>query len=351
MTSKNAPPQDQGDFPLLLLGWYQQEGRSLPWRESKNPYHIWVSEIMLQQTRVVAVIEYYHRFLAELPDIPSLALCPEDRLMKLWQGLGYYNRARNLQKGAQQIMERHGGEFPQEYQAIHDLAGVGDYTAGAVASIAFGLPYPAVDGNFFRVISRFTADETDISTPVMKKRVTEWVAERMPLAYPGDFNQAIMELGATICLPNGAPKCEVCPVSALCASQKEELWRKIPVKAAKKPRRLEERRVYLLYQGERLLLRRRPEKGLLAGLWEFPHTMGEESLPFSVEEEGLSHFSRGKHIFSHIEWRMEGVTGTLSLSTLPEGYALVTLQELEEKYPVPSAFSWILDWLKRGDFF
>ena len=203
-------------LPIPLLVWYRENARVLPWRSDPTPYHVWVSEIMLQQTRVAAVLDYYRRFLESAPDVAALAALSQDRLMKLWQGLGYYSRARNMQKAAVQIAEDYGGVFPNTYEAIRALAGVGDYTAGAIASIAFGLPVPAVDGNVLRVAARITGDSGDITTPAMKKKVTAALAEIIPLDAPGDFNQALMELGATVCLPNGAPLCERCPAAPLC---------------------------------------------------------------------------------------------------------------------------------------
>ncbi len=348
-------------FPRHLLDWYQDRGRDLPWRCTTDPYPIWVSEIMLQQTRVVAVIDYYHRFLEALPTIAHLAQCEEEKLLKLWQGLGYYNRVRNLQKGAQQIMERHGGQFPTTYEAIRALAGIGDYTAGAIASIAFGLPHAAVDGNLLRVISRITADPTDITTQTMKKRVTAWVETTMPPEEAGNYNQALMELGATLCLPNGAPKCDLCPVGALC--QGKALWQEIPYKPKKKPRKVEHLRVFFLFSGDNILLRKRPSKGLLAGLWEFPHAPLDQPPPFALDLSQLEEVATGKHIFTHIEWHMVGVRGELS-SVPPAGgqknkqevifldnYTLVPLAQLEQ-YAIPSAFAWALSSLfppERGN--
>ena len=227
-------------LPIPLLVWYRENARTLPWRSDPTPYHVWVSEIMLQQTRVAAVLDYYRCFLEAAPDVSALAALPQDRLMKLWQGLGYYSRARNLQKAAKQVTEDHGGVFPNTYEAIRALAGVGDYTAGAIASIAFGLPVPAVDGNVLRVIARIAGDCGDITTPAMKKKVTAALAEVIPLDAPGDFNQALMELGATVCLPNGAPLCERCPAAPLCRAFQEGRTGELPVKAAKKARRVEE---------------------------------------------------------------------------------------------------------------
>ena len=208
-------------LPIPLLEWYRDHARRLPWRDDPTPYHVWVSEIMLQQTRVAAVLGYYARFMEEVPDVEALANLPEERLMKLWQGLGYYNRARNLQAAAKQIMEKHGGVFPQDYESVRALKGVGDYTAGAICSIAFGQPVPAVDGNVLRVVARITGDEGDITTPAMKRRVTEELREIIPLRAAGDFTQAMMELGATVCLPNGAPLCEQCPAKEFCTALHE----------------------------------------------------------------------------------------------------------------------------------
>ena len=256
---------------LPLLEWFRDHHRILPWRSDPTPYHVWVSEIMLQQTRVAAVLGYYRRFMEALPTVSDLAQVDEDQLLKLWQGLGYYNRARNLQKAARQVMEQFGGQFPSSYADLLSLAGVGDYTAGAIASIAFGLPEPAVDGNVLRVVTRVTGDPSDISQAATKKAVRAALAEVMPLDAPGDFNQALMELGALVCLPNGAPDCAHCPARGFCAAHLEGKTDVIPVKGAKKPRKMEERTVYLLFHGGQVALRRRPAKGLLAGLWEFPN--------------------------------------------------------------------------------
>ena len=302
-------------LPIPLLVWYRENARTLPWRSDPTPYHVWVSEIMLQQ--------------------------PQDRLMKLWQGLGYYSRARNLQKAAKQVTENHGGVFPNTYETIRALAGVGDYTAGAIASIAFGLPVPAVDGNVLRVIARITGDSGDITTPAMKKRVTAALAEVIPLEAPGDFNQALMELGATICLPNGAPLCEKCPVAHLCRAFQEGWTGELPVKAAKKARRVEERTVYLLFRGDSVALRRRPNRGLLAGLWEYPNELeGDVDWParWGLAVPKLEKAGTGKHIFTHIEWHMTALAGELDGPDLPEGWVWADRQSLRDVYAVPNAF-------------
>ena len=329
-----AKPLDR--LPVPLIRWYHENARVLPWRSDPTPYHVWISEIMLQQTRVAAVLDYYRRFLDELPTVAHLAAVEEDRLMKLWQGLGYYNRARNLQKAARQIMEEHGGAFPDTYEDIRALCGVGDYTAGAIASIAFGIPAPAVDGNVLRVVSRITGDERDITRPQVKTAVGEALRAVMPVQAPGDFNQALMELGATVCLPNGAPLCTQCPARAFCVACLTERTGELPVKAAKKERRVEERTVFLIFYGDKVALRRRAKKGLLAGLWEYPNELAPAPCP--VEAEYLEDGPAVKHIFTHIEWRMRSVIVGAKTETLPEGWVWADRAELEQEYAVPNAF-------------
>lgn len=301
-------------LPQLLLDWYKRGHRALPWRADRLPYHVWLSEIMLQQTRVEAVKGYYERFLAELPDIAALAACPPDRLHKLWEGLGYYSRVRNLQKAAQWIVSENGGVFPREYGAIRALAGVGDYTAGAIASICFDSPTPAVDGNVLRVLSRVMADETPINRPQAKKEAAERLREIYPAGECGTFTQSLMELGAVVCVPNGAPKCGECPLSALCLARLRGCARTLPRKDAKKPRRHEEKTVFLLRCGEKYAVRRRENSGLLAGLWELPNADGllspQQALDcaasWQVQPRELVRQLEKRHIFTHIEWDMRG---------------------------------------------
>ena len=331
-------PLQQLPIPLLL--WYREHARTLPWRSHPTAYRVWVSEIMLQQTRVAAVLDYYRRFLEAAPTVEALAALPEDQLMKLWQGLGYYSRARNLQKAARQIVEEQGGLFPNTYDAIRALPGVGDYTAGAIASIAFGLPTPAVDGNVLRVVARVTGDEGDISTPAMKKKVTAALAELIPLDAPGDFNQAMMELGSTVCLPNGAPLCDRCPAASFCRANLEDRTGELPVKAAKKARRVEVRTVYLVFHGGKAALRRRPARGLLAGLWEYPNELsdGTEWLRRWGLSGPIQRGGTGKHIFSHIEWHMTAQILEAEGDTLPPGWVWADQAALREVYAVPNAF-------------
>lgn len=297
-----------------LLAWYDVNKRSLPWRGTRDPYRVWVSEIMLQQTRVAAVLPYYLSWMEELPTVEALAAVEEERLMKLWQGLGYYSRARNLQKAARVIVEDLAGRFPGHYAELIQLPGVGDYTAGAIASIAFGERVPAVDGNVLRVAARVADIRENIMDAKVRRAFRSRMAEAMPQKRPGAFNQALMDLGATVCLPNGAPECGRCPLADLCEAKRLEAQSSLPARSKKPARRVEERTVYLLLREGRAALRRRPERGLLAGLWEFPHVpgaLGEGEAVGPVETWGLTPIDwrkkiTAKHVFTHVEWRMTG---------------------------------------------
>lgn len=301
-------------LPERLLEWYAAGHRDLPWRRDREPYHVWLSEVMLQQTRVEAVKGYYRRFLAELPDIPALAACPPDRLAKLWEGLGYYSRMRNLQKAAQVIVSAHGGVFPREYDAIRALPGVGDYTAGAIASICFGLPEPAVDGNVLRVLSRVTDDAAPVTDAAVKREYAARLREIYPAGRCGDFTQSLMELGATVCGPNSQPQCALCPLASLCLARANGKALLRPVKAPKKEKRTEEKTVFILRCGTRIAVRRRPEQGLLAGLWELPNVDGKCSAQqalaqaerWGVHPRELCRSSEKTHIFTHIRWELRG---------------------------------------------
>ena len=270
------------DIVKPLTEWYRQNKRSLPWRDRHNAYYTWVSEIMLQQTRVEAVKPYFRRFTEELPDPAALAECPEEKLLKLWEGLGYYNRVRNMQIAAQTVVEEYDGVLPASYEKLLSLKGIGSYTAGAIASIAYDIPVPAVDGNVLRVITRIIEDDGDIMKQSVKKRIENKLQEIMPGEYPGDFNQALMELGAVVCVPNGEPKCDVCPVAFCCGARAHGTIDRFPVKAQKKDRKLEDRTVLVIQDGEKTAIRRRPSRGLLAGLYELPNLKGHLS-----EEEVL----------------------------------------------------------------
>ncbi len=311
----------------LLPDWYEEHARILPWRGDANPYHIWVSEIMLQQTRVEAVKDYYLRFMAQLPDIPSLASASEELLLKLWEGLGYYSRVRNLKKGAIYLCELHHAKMPSAYEELIKVPGIGPYTAGAIASMAFGKPVAAVDGNVLRVWSRLTEDYGDISRQATKKSVTAQVEEALarlsPRHTPGDFNQALMDLGSGICLGNGKPLCGECPLETICRARMAGTQEELPVKPSKKPRKIEEKTVFLLECEGRYAIRKRSAQGLLAGMWEFPAlagrmTAGEvEKMMEGLGVEGKPEYlGDAVHIFSHIEWHMSGYR--LHLGTLPE---------------------------------
>ena len=335
--------QINAQLPSLLLPWYMENKRDLPWRKDKEPYHIWLSEIMLQQTRVEVVKGYYTRFLNTLPTIRDLAVCDDDVLHKLWEGLGYYSRVRNLKKAAIQIMEQHGGIFPEEYDQVRALPGIGDYTAGAICSIAFDFPTPAVDGNVLRVVSRLTED----ATPVDDLRYRRQVRDQLATVYPKDagaFTQALMELGATVCGPNWAPRCEECPVKTICAAAKHGTAENYPVKKPKAKRRTEEKTVFILSCDGAYALEKRPDKGLLAGLWQFPNTEGKLEVPRAMaylEEQGLRPREvlrqlERKHIFTHISWEMRGIY--VEVMERAEKYTWLSADEIRANAAIPTAF-------------
>lgn len=327
-----------------LLTWFDGNKRALPWRRDQEPYHVWLSEIMLQQTRVEAVIPYYERFLRACPTVQALAALPEDSLLKLWEGLGYYSRARNLQKAARLVCDRFDGAFPQDFDALRALPGVGEYTAGAVGSISFGLAVPAVDGNVLRVTARLDNDSRPVTDLKIRREMTERVRRILPQDRAGDFNQALMELGATICLPNGAPKCGGCPVQYQCSAYEAGTALALPVRASKKARRIEGRTILMLRAGEMVGLRRRPKQGLLAGLWELPSYEGAlspEQTRQALADQGvqvrqLLTLRPAKHVFTHIEWHMTGYY--VELERAADGFTWVTPDALRGAYALPSAF-------------
>lgn len=332
-----------------LLSWYQINKRELPWRADPSPYHIWVSEIMLQQTRVEAVKGYYARFLEVLPGIKDLAKCPQEKLLKLWEGLGYYNRVKNMQKAAQEIVEKYGGEIPEDYEKILELPGIGSYTAGAIASIAYKIPKPAVDGNVLRVIARITEEPEDILKQRTRKKIENMLEQIMPVRCPGEFNQSLMELGATVCVPNGPARCHVCPVREFCLAKAHEKVVEYPRKAPKKARRIEEKTVLILQNGQEYAIHKRPAGGLLGGLYELPNLEGyrsREEILSHVESLGLiplhiSGAGEAKHIFSHVEWRMKGYFIKVASTEEKKIGELIFADKMEShgKYPIPSAFS------------
>lgn len=372
-----------------LLAWFADHARVLPWREEPTPYRVWVSEIMLQQTRVEAVKPYFERFVTELPDVAALAACPEDKLLKLWEGLGYYNRVRNMQKAAVTVMEEHGGVIPADYGKLLALKGIGSYTAGAIASIAYGIPVPAVDGNVLRILTRVAADDTDIMKQSFRSEVErrllavmreltvsdaveEALSGRMRDALPegkrsanlpGALNQALMELGATVCVPNGAPLCEQCPWRDLCLAKKENKIDVLPVKSKAKARKIEERTVLIIRDGDKVAIRKRPVKGLLAGLYELPNALGKlapDEVLALVKEQGLSplrveKLTDAKHIFSHIEWHMTGyaiLVEEAGFAEEEENFSsdakllFVDVKDAGERYAIPSAFAAYAEYMK-----
>lgn len=347
-----------------LLAWYDMGRRILPWREEPTPYHVWLSEIMLQQTRVEAVKPYYDRFLKALPDIRSLAEVDEEQLLKLWEGLGYYNRARNLKKAAMTVMTEYGGKMPGDYEELCKLPGIGSYTAGAISSIAFGNPVPAVDGNVLRILSRLRADDRDILDAKVKKAIEEELRGIMPTDRPGDFNQALMELGAMVCIPNGMAKCEGCPWKHLCQAKEQNRVMEFPKKAPKKPRSIEKKTILVIQDAERVALHKRSEKGLLAGMYEFPSMEGHRTEAEVIEylkQAGLQplrirKLEDTKHIFTHKEWHMIGYAIRVDELCKPikqnntKDYLFIDPVETKSNYPIPSAFAMYADYMemKRG---
>lgn len=339
-----------------LLRWYDGHARVLPWREDPTPYRVWVSEIMLQQTRVEAVKPYFERFLRDLPTIQALAEVPEDRLMKLWEGLGYYNRVRNMQKAAKELVDKYGGRMPADYDQILKLPGIGSYTAGAIASIAFGLPKPAVDGNVLRVLSRVQKSYEDILKQSVRHKMEEQVQAVIPNDRAGDFNQSLIELGAIVCVPNGVPKCEECPLKGLCRAHADGVELELPKKTPPKKRRIEERTVLVLLSDNKAALKKRPSKGLLAGLYELPNLKGyyssEEILEYvknlALSPIRIQPLPEAKHIFSHIEWHMAGYAVKIEEPDRePEGFFFVEKEQMEESYSIPAAFGVYTEYFKH----
>lgn len=331
-----------------IVTWFQKNKRDLPWRNHPDAYRVWVSEIMLQQTRVEAVKPYYERFLRELPTVKDLAEAKEDQLLKLWEGLGYYNRVRNMQKAAQQIMIDYQGQFPDTFEEIRSLKGIGNYTAGAISAFAFGLPKPAVDGNVLRVISRLMGSREDIMKQSVRSKIEEKLEHVIPEGAASDFDQGLIELGALVCVPNGEPKCTECPVAHLCEARKQGMIAEIPVKSKGKARKMEDKTVLIFKDGEKLAIQKRPSKGLLAGLYEFPNQEGhltmEEVTAYSKKiglmPVRIKKLEDAKHIFSHIEWHMSGyeiVVDELE-KTNEKAFLFIHPEEIEKKYSIPSAF-------------
>lgn len=346
-----------------LLTWYHANSRRLPWRENKDPYRIWVSEIMLQQTRVEAVIPYYERFMEHCPTVASLAACDDEELLKLWEGLGYYSRAKNLKKAADIICTRYQGRFPEEVAEILELPGIGAYTAGAIASIAFEKAAAAVDGNVLRVITRLTEDSQDITDMAFRRQITQELEKVYPLKDRGDFTQSIMELGAVVCVPNGVPKCEECPVKSLCGAYSRGTQLQYPVKKKKALRKTEEKTALILKHQNRIAIRKRSGPGVLSGLWELPNLKGastKQQLLQWLTEKGLvikdirkpgSGKQRLRHIFTHIEWQMEYWIGDCESVGAENDFTWVSTEQLETEIALPTAFRKIYEKALKEDAF
>ena len=339
-TDERPPARPLPLFAEPLLSWFRQNAREMPWRSDPTPYHVLLSEIMLQQTRVEAVRGYYARFLEAFPTVDALAAAEEQAVLKRWEGLGYYSRARNLHAAARQIAAQ---GFPDTFEGLLALPGVGRYTAGAVASIAFGLREPCVDGNVLRVLTRYCADTRCIDGQSARRWAEDTLRPLLPKERPGDLNQAVMELGALVCVP-GEPRCGLCPLAADCAGLGQGLASALPVRAEKRPRRVEERTVFLLLCGDFAALRRRPDGGVLAGLWEYPNVSGA----LDREQARVWLFAQGagetcpeplpaaRHIFTHMEWSMTGYA--VRLPALLPGFEWVPYDALLRSYPIPTAF-------------
>lgn len=342
---------------MPLLGWYEKNKRDLPWRDKNNAYYTWVSEIMLQQTRVEAVKPYFEKFIRELPDLDALADCSQDRLLKLWEGLGYYNRVRNMQEAAKTVKEKYQGTLPADYEALKSLKGIGSYTAGAIASIAYGIPVPAVDGNVLRVVTRITENPDDITRQSVRKKIEEEIQTVMPKRRPGDFNQALMELGAVICIPNGSARCSECPLSSACLAFIHNNVDGYPIKSQKKTRTVEKLTVFVIQDGYGTAIRQRKATGLLAGLYELPNIPGyvkeDQALEY-VKSQGLDplfieKLPPAKHIFSHIDWRMQAYRIRVSSLTKAENsnFIFCDREQAGQIYAIPSAFGAYTKYLKE----
>ncbi len=342
-----------------LLKWYRASKRSFPWRDTGDPFDVWISEIMLQQTRTQAVIAYFERFRNEIKDIEALSLIEDDRLMRLWEGLGYYSRARNLKRCAQVLMERYEGRLPEDQEALLSLPGIGPYTAGAILSIGFGRPYPAVDGNVLRVLARYFAIKEDIRSDKVRKLMEETIAscyrdnkitDKQEIR---DLTQAFMDLGAVVCIPNGKPNCEDCPLHQSCKAHIEGLSDVLPYRSKNKERKIVDRTLFIIRNGDTFLVSKRPNKGLLAGLYGFPgvdERFDEKDVDRYLKEKGydplqIRKLPSSKHIFSHVEWHMDAYEIRISNWSLPlkENEMLSDRKDLQS-LAIPSAFKTYIDY-------
>lgn len=345
---ESAVSQELSPIAAPLLNWYRQHKRELPWRRDREPYHVWISEIMLQQTRIEAVMSYYAPFIAALPDVRSLSEVGDDALMKLWEGLGYYSRARNLKKAAVMIMQEYNGVFPQTFNELKKLPGVGEYTAGAIASICYDEKVPAVDGNVLRVIARVQGSRKNVLLPEVKKSVAGQLSKIMP-DEAGAFNEALMELGELVCLPNGAPLCESCPLKEHCTAYQKDLTAEIPVRIKAVKRRRADLSVFIITTPDgKLALEKRPDTGLLAGMYQLPNTDGFHSdkalfpilRAMDIEPVSVESFKDAKHVFTHIDWYMK--VYRVEADHKNDRFIWSTEEELASSYPLPTAFQKLL---------
>jgi len=344
----------KADFADRLLKWYDTDARVLPWRSEPTPYRVWISEMMLQQTRVDTVIPYFERFVTELPDVEALAAIDEDKLLKLWQGLGYYSRALNLKKAAMVIQNELDGQIPDDASELRKLPGIGPYSAGAISSIAFQKVETLMDGNVLRVIARLMGIEEDISDKKTQSRIQKILEDVISIKRPGDFNQALMELGATRCLPNGAPLCETCPMKDLCVAALQNRTGEIPLKAAKKTREIQKQTVLVLSHNHKYGIEKRKNSGLLAKMWTLPMREGhltKEACVKWLEESGfeicqIESLPDAKHIFTHIEWKMIGYE--IKIQTLGSDSSLtwVNREQIDQQYAIPTAHTYYLKYIK-----
>lgn len=342
---------DKTTFQQALLSWYEKVKRDLPWRKTKDPYKIWVSEVMLQQTRVETVIPYYQRFLEQFPTLQDLAAADESEVLKAWEGLGYYARARHLHAGVREVAASYGGKVPDSPEEMRRIKGVGPYTAGAVLSIAYGIPVPAVDGNVMRVFSRLFCLEEDITRQSARRQIEQLVQELMYEEDPSSFNQALMELGATVCTPR-SPGCLLCPLVKMCQAYARGMQEELPRKKRPNPPRLVQPLVGVVQAQGQVLVKQRPEEGLLAGLWEFPWTEWTGSAALRQEDRqaaadtlkrwlyletglrlsGGRRWMRMRHLFTHLKWEGEVYLFQADEAgeQLPEDYRWVAAEELDE---------------------
>lgn len=347
--------RQETEFCRALLAWYRKEARVLPWRSNPTPYLVWISEMMLQQTRVETVIPYFSRFVREIPTIEALSTVDEEHLLKLWQGLGYYSRALNLKKAAGRIMNQHHGELPPDIEELQSLPGIGPYSAGAISSIAFQQPTTLMDGNVLRVMARVLGIKEDIRSKEVQQTIKQNLEENISRERPGDFNQALMELGATRCLPNGAPLCDRCPVSEFCQARSLDLIHIIPMKSPKTPREVQEHTVLVIDWNRRYGIQKREPKGLLAKMWVLPmipHKASEEEVRSMLAKEGyqilrITPLPEAKHIFTHIEWHMIGYG--VEVASIPDNTAMVweTAETINNRYAMPKAMSYFAKFMAK----